>query len=73
MVRDNETSQEQPNDTGLEELQSRVNEQGAGMAELKEQMASMAKMIESMANMMQALTNATTHTPSPIIGEGQVT
>ena len=50
-----------------------MNEQGAGMAELKEQMASMAKMIESMANMMQALANATTHTPSPIIGEGQVT
>ena len=66
-------SQEQISDARMEEMQVKLRDQGADMAQLKEQIAGMAKMMESMANMMQASVNAAAATaPVPAVGEGPV-
>ena len=67
-----EQSQEHPNSSTVGELQTKLQEQGAEMAQIKEQMANMAKMMENLTNMMQAsaaVTAAATITPAPTVGE----
>ena len=71
MARNNDegSSQEQPNDNRVEELQTQLRNQGADMALMKERIASMAKMIESMTALVQASV-ATTTIPPAIRTEG---
>ena len=70
MARNNDdgASQEQPNDSRIEELQSQLQEQRIEMAQMREQVTALTRMMGSLMDMVQRC-NASAVSSLPVIGE----